>query len=930
MGAIPALAPAVRAVYANDLVEIIDGWDGGGSGALSARLNSNDEVIVTGTVLGAMQPLLLDIDPGVTVVWGAALSGTVGYHAENMCLVRLTGDGTFNVAQNGAVMSDGPGGYAINAEGSNGTIIVSGGTVSSTAGTAIYAPCTVIPIEDTGGSSIDAIGLDGSGGSAPPEYPTDTEDLEDPSEPVPPPAPPHSSPGAGPGGPDGPGSPGIGPPDTPGPGYPSETFTSCDVMLTGGTVRATDGTAIQAENVYVFAGSTVTVTSTGRNPAIILENYGSVFVDAGELTVNGDIVDGFYAISADNGALVTLNGNAVGTLGYGVEANNGSTVNVAGSIQSGEQSSGGIYATFGAEVTVIGDITVESYGVWAFSSIVTVTGNIVIGEYAQGVYAGGAGASVIVNGNVCAGDNSDGVCANKYGSTVTINGNVNAGGKGIYAIDGGNVIVNGTIDAEIYVSLYDDSKAENKATILGIDDDTPSTKQDYREYTDGKNTVWVVLPGIIKPETGDAMKVAEDKAWLTWDVIKGNNVSQDSVAGTLILPLTGASGSSITWQSSDSLVNTDFGPGFGSVLRPPSGAADKLVILTATIVSGDVSETVTFDLILLADPPDNDQYAVADMNWLTWDVLKKSNQSQERVTSDLNLPVIGANGSIIMWHYHASTVSRPINLETGVVTRPPSGSGNMDVTIVATIMNASALRFKIFDLTVLEAPSDVIVNVSDKGNSNPPPEPKPEEIAEPEPAVPLAEGWTNPYDDVADPGWFYDAVQFVTESGLMNGTGDGKFSPSVIVSRAMLVTVLYRLEGGPAVSGETPFADVKSGEWYSDAILWAGENDIVVGYSDGTFGLNDPVTREQAVAIIYRYAISKDLDVSPSSDLSRFSDVGDISDWALDAMKWAIAEGIIQGRTATTAAPQGTSTRAEVAMIFKRFIESADTGTDIP
>ena len=104
----------------------------------------------------------------------------------------------------------------------------------------------------------------------------------------------------------------------------------------------------------------------------------------------------------------------------------------------------------------------------------------------------------------------------------------------------------------------------------------------------------------------------------------------------------------------------------------------------------------------------------------------------------------------------------------------------------------------------------------------------------------------------------------------------------------------------------------------------------MVGYSDGTFGLNDPVTREQAVAIIYRYAISKDLDVSPSSDLSRFSDVGDISDWALDAMKWAIAEGIIQGRTATTAAPQGTSTRAEVAMIFKRFIESADTGTDIP
>ena len=201
-----------------------------------------------------------------------------------------------------------------------------------------------------------------------------------------------------------------------------------------------------------------------------------------------------------------------------------------------------------------------------------------------------------------------------------------------------------------------------------------------------------------------------------------------------------------------------------------------------------------------------------------------------------------------------------------------------------------------------------------------------------EPSTPwIPEDLSGLYSDVSAFEWFYDAVRFATERGLMTGTGSGQFSPNTTMTRAMLVTVLYRLEGSPIVSGSIPFSDVGGGQWYSDAILWANENNVVEGYADGRFGPNDPVTREQAVTILYRFAAAKGLNVSASADLSVFDDMNQISDWAATAMSWAVAEGIIQGRTATTAAPSGISTRAEVATILKRYIEdfmskASDTG----
>jgi len=178
-----------------------------------------------------------------------------------------------------------------------------------------------------------------------------------------------------------------------------------------------------------------------------------------------------------------------------------------------------------------------------------------------------------------------------------------------------------------------------------------------------------------------------------------------------------------------------------------------------------------------------------------------------------------------------------------------------------------------------------------------------------------------PFTDVNTSDWFFSAVKYTYDNKLMNGTSDTLFSPSSNLTRAMLVTLLYRYEGEPAVTASNPFSDVQSGQWYTNAIIWASENKIVNGYGDGKFGPNDNVTREQVAAVLYRYADWKKLDVSKTNALTSYTDSAEISSWALDAMKWANAEGLMSGRTPTTLVPKGTMNRAEVATILMRFIE---------
>ena len=182
------------------------------------------------------------------------------------------------------------------------------------------------------------------------------------------------------------------------------------------------------------------------------------------------------------------------------------------------------------------------------------------------------------------------------------------------------------------------------------------------------------------------------------------------------------------------------------------------------------------------------------------------------------------------------------------------------------------------------------------------------------------------FTDVTPDDWFYDAVEYVSDNGLMNGVGNNMFDPQGTTTRAMIVTILYRLEGQPDVSGSSPFDDVASGQWYTDAVIWANANGIVLGYGNGKFGPNDLITREQFAAIMYRYANFKGYDTSKAADLSGYTDAGSISGYAVEAMKWANAENLITGRTATTLVPRGEATRAEAAAILMRFINSQIIG----
>ena len=179
-----------------------------------------------------------------------------------------------------------------------------------------------------------------------------------------------------------------------------------------------------------------------------------------------------------------------------------------------------------------------------------------------------------------------------------------------------------------------------------------------------------------------------------------------------------------------------------------------------------------------------------------------------------------------------------------------------------------------------------------------------------------------PFTDVAADSWYADSVRYVYEHDLMGGTGEGRFSPDLTTSRAMIVTILYRLEGSPAVTGGTSFADVTAGQWYSDGVAWASANGIVTGYSNGSFGPNDTITREQMAAILYRYARYKGYDLSARADLGSYSDAVQVSSYAADAMGWAVGSGLITGTSGTTLSPAGSATRAQAAVILARFCQT--------
>ena len=179
------------------------------------------------------------------------------------------------------------------------------------------------------------------------------------------------------------------------------------------------------------------------------------------------------------------------------------------------------------------------------------------------------------------------------------------------------------------------------------------------------------------------------------------------------------------------------------------------------------------------------------------------------------------------------------------------------------------------------------------------------------------------FTDVPDGAWYEEAVNWCSDNGIMGGTSDTSFAPDATMSRSMLATVLYRVEGSPAVTSIETFSDVASGTWYTDAVAWASSERLMTGYGNGQFGTNDPVTREQLATVLWRYADSP--AVVSSED---FADASAISSYAVQAVDWAQSSGIINGVGSNRFDPTGIATRAQVATILYRWLSTQEGETD--
>lgn len=181
----------------------------------------------------------------------------------------------------------------------------------------------------------------------------------------------------------------------------------------------------------------------------------------------------------------------------------------------------------------------------------------------------------------------------------------------------------------------------------------------------------------------------------------------------------------------------------------------------------------------------------------------------------------------------------------------------------------------------------------------------------------IPEDW--PFVDVTEDKWYYDAVAYVYQQGIMVGMSETTFEPNTTVNRAQVVQMLYNLEGQPQVSGDSGFSDIRDGQWYAKAVAWASANDVVAGYEDGTFRPTRAVTREEFAQILYNYAKFKGYDLSASADLGKFPDSGQVSSWAEIALGWANGNGLINGHDDGRLDPKGSTIRAQAASILMNF-----------
>ena len=371
------------------------------------------------------------------------------------------------------------------------------------------------------------------------------------------------------------------------------------------------------------------------------------------------------------------------------------------------------------------------------------------------------------------------------------------------------------------------------------------------------------------------------------------------------------------------------------IVYGPAESENAPALITATFMDGNVvvgtisgtsaSGTGPITITMPAALPDRSNYAFGgwSANGTTYEVGQEVSISEETTFT-------------AVWNYTGSTSSGGGgSVTTYAITVEESENGQVEASRTSASRGSSVTLtvtpdegYELSSLTVTDADGNEIeVTENDGIYRFTMPSSKVTVTAEfaessETPGTPEEPGTTGlPFTDVASTDWYYDAVAYAYENDLMNGISSTQFNPNGTTTRGMIATILYRLEGEPEAPA-CDFTDVAAGQYYTDAVAWAAENHLVNGYGDGTFGPNDNITREQMSALLYRYAEFKGYDLTARGDLSGYTDASQISDYAVTAMQWATAEGLVNGMGDGTLAPRGNSTRAQIATILMRFLEN--------
>lgn len=483
---------------------------------------------------------------------------------------------------------------------------------------------------------------------------------------------------------------------------------------------------------------------------------------------------------------------------------------------------------------------------------------------------------------------------------------LSVGGEGISSAElnlGSSITINDGVDGEYSFRAYistDTIVAENEANLISIVGSASNTVS--VSYVAEENQVIAESENAITNATIHSL-IQADVFELSDQNSDDGIISVNAIPSYRIIALAEPSVGGRAWiQGVDSNSSSDiYEKGMNVTVVAEANNGYRFVCWNENDRQVSTNETYTFKA-------EGDRTLTA--------VFELINGSDSPNPSDPSIPSTPSNPG--EWHpssYNPSAASYSIAVPsvTGgkISVSPKSASKGSTVTITAT----PDAGYQLTTLTVTDN-NGKEVSLTDKGSGAYAFTMPGGKVSINAVFQPVETSWSNPFTDVSTGTWYYDAVKFVSETGLMNGVGNGLFAPEENLSRGMLTQILYNKGGRPTVDDNSTFADVASGAWYFNAVSWASEKGIAGGYGNGLFRPNDNITREQLAVMLWRYA-GKPV---PPNLLLNFTDANLVSDYAMDAMRWSVDKGIINGKGNGILDPRGYATRAETAQMLKNYL----------